>query len=162
IVDGLQGRVGRYPSAAQGGASWFGLWMDTNPWPTSHWGYHLFSEALPEGFELFEQPDGLSDAAENIENLPPGYYSRLCAGKDTEGVDEYVRGKYPRADKGSVYGALVSALEQRGGFAEYEHPRDGVFAVFDLGISDATAIWWFRIRNGLPDVIDWYEATGEP
>lgn len=163
LFDGVQGRVGRYPSKAQGGASWFGVWGDTNPWHTGHWGYELFSTGQrPEGFELFEQPDGLSAEAENKENLPAGYYARLCAGKDTEWIDEYVRGKYPKSDKGSIYGAVLDDLERRGGLlCSFDHPTDGVFASFDLGVSDATAIWWWRLGPGrTPDIIDWYEATG--
>lgn len=162
VVDGLQGRVGRYPSKAQGGATWFGIWMDSNPWHTGHWGYELFSKQRPADFALFEQPSGLGADAENLENLPPGYYERLRSGKDAEWIAEYLRGEYPRADKGSVYGALIDALEQRGGVSDFAHPSDGVFASFDLGVSDATAIWWWRIGvHGVPDVIDWYEATGQ-
>lgn len=162
VVDGLQGRVGRYPPKKDGGATWFGVFMDSNPWHTAHWGYELFSRQKPQGFELFEQPGGRADNAENLENLPDGYYQRLLHGKDAEWVAEYVDGQYPSADRGSVYGHLVANLEARGGVSAFAHPSDGVFAVFDLGVSDSTAIWWFRIgANGLPDVIDWYEASGE-
>lgn len=163
VIDGLQGRVGRYPSRAQGGATWFGIWMDTNPWHTGHWGYELFSRVRPEGFELFEQPSGLAPDAENLENLPPGYYERLKAGKDAEWIAEYLEGRYPRADKGSVYGALLDLLEQRGGVSDFAHPTDGVFVTLDLGISDATALWFWRLNaHGVPDLIDWYEASGQP
>lgn len=161
VLDVLQTRVGRYPSKIQGGATWFGIWMDTNPWHVGHEFYKLF-RSKPEGHELFEQPGGRDPDAENVENLPPGYYQRLCAGKDAEWIAEYVDGKYPDADKGSIYGSLLARLEARGGLAEFEHPKDGVFATFDLGVSDSTAIWWWRIgRHGVPDVIDWYEASGE-
>lgn len=162
VLDVLQTRVGRFPSKAQGGPSWFGIWMDTNPWPTSHWGYELFSKEKPEGFALFEQPGGREPNAENVDNLPAGYYQRLCHGKDAEWVAEYVDGKYPSSDRGSVYGDLIDGLERRGGIGEFQHPRDGVFAVFDLGVSDATSIWWWRLNeHGMPDFVDWYEATGK-
>lgn len=162
LFDGVQGRVGRYPSKAQGGPTWFGVWADTNPWPTSSSYYELFSKQRPEGFELFEQPGGRSEDAENVENLPPGYYERLCYGKDAEWVSEYVDGQYPSSDKGSIYGDLLDALERRGGLGAFSHPSDGVHAVLDLGVSDATAIWWFRTNDaGVPDVVDWYEATGK-
>lgn len=162
VVDMLQTRVGRFPAMRDGGATWFGCWMDTNPWAVGSWGHELFSVQRPEGFALFEQPDGMGPAAENVENLPPGYYPRLCTGKDEEWVDEYVRGKYPKADKGSIFGKWLAALDERGGVADFPHPRDGVFATFDLGVSDSTAIWWWRIgRHGVPDVLDWYEASGE-
>jgi hypothetical protein len=163
VFDVLQTRVGRYPSKIQGGATWFGIWMDTNPWATTHWGYELFSKDKPAEHELFEQPDGLSPDAENVENLPAGYYNRLCLGKDAEWVNEYVRSMYPTADRGSVYGQLIEALERRGNVCEFDHPNDGVFCSLDLGWSDATSIWFWRIgKDRMPDVIDWYENAGQP
>jgi hypothetical protein len=163
LFDGVQGRVGRYPSKVQGGPTWFGVFGDTNPWPTTHWGYKLFSHDKPEGFELFEQPGGRTPEAENTSNLPPGYYARLCHGKDQEWVDEYVDGKYPSADRGSVYGHLLQVMRERGQLGAFEHGRDGVFVLPDLGISDSFAMWFMRIgpNRGI-DFIDHYEAHGRP
>ncbi len=31
VIDGLTHRVGRYPTKRDGGATWSGIWMDTNP-----------------------------------------------------------------------------------------------------------------------------------
>lgn len=160
ILDGLTMRAGRFPSMADGGPSWYGVWGDTNPWSEDSEYAELFRNP-PEGYELFRQPSALSPEAENVRNLVPGYYQRMMLGKSREWVDEYVHGKNPKADKGSVYGELITALRERGGVSDFQHPADGVFAVFDLGVSDSTAIWWFRIRDGLPDVVDWYEASGK-
>lgn len=161
ILDGLTGRINRYPAKKDGGATWSGIWIDTNPWATSHWGYQLFSLDRPAGFELFEQPSGLSAEAENLRNLPTNYYQDLCAGKDDAWIDEYARGKYPNADKGSVFGDLLAKLKERGGVSEFSHPRDGVCVVFDLGYSDGTAMWFFRLdEGGLPSIIDWDEYSG--
>lgn len=162
VFDVLQTRVGRYPAKMQGGPSWFGIWLDTNPWPTTNWGYKTFSEAKPKGHELFEQPGGRDPDAENLENLPPGYYERLCEGKDEEWVSEYVDSRYPANDRGSIYGHLLQDLKERGGLAAFDHPHDGVFASFDLGISDSTAIWWWRIGADGFDFVDHYEAHGMP
>lgn len=161
ILDGLEGRVGRYPAQRDGGASWFGIWADTNPWHTGHWGFKLFSRDKPQGYALFEQPGGRSPNAENLENLPPGYYDRLCHGKDSEWIRSYVDGKYPSSDVGSIFGAWISGLEARGGLCGFEHPTDKVITAWDLGRADTTAIWFFRFneRRGL-DVIDHYEASG--
>jgi hypothetical protein len=163
VFDAIQGRVGRFPSKAQGGATWFGVWGDTNPWPTTSWGYKLFSENRPASFDLFEQPGGRAANAENVENLPPGYYQRLTDGKDAEWIAEYVDGKYPSSDRGSVYGHLVHALRARGGVCEFAHENDGVFAFADLGISDSFCLWFMRFgpNRGI-DVIDHYEAHGRP
>jgi hypothetical protein len=159
-IDVLESRLGRYPSKAQGGPTWFGWWGDTNPWPSAHWGAKLFKKP-PEGYELYMQPSGLSVKAENIENLPDGYYERLCRGKDQEYVDVYVRGLDAAATEGSVYGRLLAALRQRGCVEQFEHDNDFVFTAWDFGIADSMAIWWFRFnaRRGV-DVIDWYENSG--
>lgn len=163
VFEVLQTRVGRYPSKAQGGPTWFGIWGDTNPWPVGHWAHELFNTGkLPPGHAIFEQPDGLGPDAENVENLPDGYYDRLCNGKDSEWVEEYVRGKYPKRSKGSIYGDLIAAVEARGGVCDFVHEKDGIFVTFDLGISDSTAMWWWRLNaHGAVDFVDWYEASGK-
>lgn len=162
ILDGLKARVGRYPSRKDGGASWSGIWMDTNPMHTGHELYQLFKKVRPRAHELFEQPSGFAPDAENVENLPAGYYSDISDGQDEEWVDEYVRAKYPKRDKGSVYGDLLSRLEEAGAMGrDFTHPRDGVFAVFDLGVSDATSIWWFRSNGDGLDLLDFHEAVGK-
>lgn len=83
-----------------------------------------------------------------------------------EGMDDaLIRQEYfcdfSAAVQGSVYGDLLEKLEARNGLAAFDHPSDAVFTVWDLGVSDATAIWFFQIANGVPQVIDHYEATGE-
>lgn len=161
ILDMLGGRVGRYPAMKDGGPSWYGIWMDTNPWHTGHWGYKLFSKERPEGFELFEQPDALGPQAENLENLVPGYYVDQQAGKDTEWINEYLRAKYPSHEKGSIYGTLLAAIDARGGIHAFEHSTDDLFTAWDLGRADSTAIWFFRLRGSAVDVVDHYENHGQ-
>lgn len=159
-VDVLETRLGRYPRRADGGPTWFGWWGDTNPWHGQHWGAKHFRRGL-EGYELYEQPSGLGPDAENIENLPPGYYDRLCIGKDQEWVDVYAKGLDASAAPGSVFGRLIEALRKRDRVGEFDHPTDGVFTTWDLGYSDSTAIWFWRINDkGMPDLIDHVEGHG--
>lgn len=161
VFDVLQSRLGRYPSRIQGGPTWFGMWGDTNPWHTGHWGAKLFAKPL-RGMRIFRQPGGRSAAAENVENLPDGYYERLCIGKDPEWIRVYVDGEEASSAVGSVYGDLLEALAQRKGILEFSHEMDGVFTSWDLGISDSTAIWFWRLNGaGSIDVIDHYEAHGK-
>ena len=94
ILDMLVGRVGRYPSKRDGGASWFGVILDTNPPDNDHWMYKLFEEELPSNHSIHHQPSGVSKEAENIENLPAGYYTNMQAGKDKEWINVYVHGQY--------------------------------------------------------------------
>jgi len=94
VLDMLQGRVGRYPSKREGGPSWYGIIADTNPPDSDHWWYNLFEEKDADGFNLYHQPSGLSDEAENIENLPGPYYTNMMQGKDQEWINVYVHGQY--------------------------------------------------------------------
>jgi len=94
IVDMGIGRLGRYPSKKDGGPTWHGLIMDTNPPDSDHWYYKLFEEELPHNHAIFHQPSGTSSEAENIENLPALYYDNIEAGKDQEWINVYVHGQY--------------------------------------------------------------------
>jgi hypothetical protein len=94
IFEAVQGRVGRYPSAIDGGATRFGVFMDTNPPDVDHWWYKTFEEKRPDNARLFKQPSGLSPNAENANNLPAGYYFNLMKDKDEEWVKVYVKGDY--------------------------------------------------------------------
>lgn len=95
VIQALQGRVGRYPSKKDGGPTWFGVFMDTNPPDQDSWWYKLFEERRPDNAKLFKQPSGRSDRAENKANLPPNYYENLAAGAtDPEWVKVYVDGEY--------------------------------------------------------------------
>ncbi|WP_175904228.1 hypothetical protein [Burkholderia seminalis] len=101
ILDALTGRVGRYPSRLQGGCTWSGITMVSNPSDMESWFYKLCAN-LPEGYELFHQPSGISDAAENLENLPANYYKRQMAGKTEEWIKVYVHGQWGFLQEGAV------------------------------------------------------------
>lgn len=94
IIDALTGRVGRYPSVNQGGASWSGIIMDTNPPDNESWWFKMAEIERPEGWEFFKQPGGTTPGAENIPNLPKDYYKKLIPGKDQDWIKVYVDGDY--------------------------------------------------------------------
>ena len=65
------------------------------------------------------------------------------------------------ANIGSVYGKFMSALEMRAAVdADFQHPNDGVHTSWDLGISDSTAIWFWRLSGDAVEIIDFYENHG--
>jgi hypothetical protein len=104
IIPSLCGRLGRYPSAAQGGPSWFGLIMDGN-FPTEGGNWHnLLENELPPDFHLLKQPGGRTADAENVENLPGGYeyYERLARGQSPEWVRRYVDAQYGNDPSGNA------------------------------------------------------------
>lgn len=98
IIEALQGRVGRYPAQRDGGPTWWGVIMDSNPSDTDSKLYKFFCEQEhdPKQVRLFIQPDGLGPNAENLKSLPGGqeYYTRMAVGKDPEWVKVYCRGQW--------------------------------------------------------------------
>lgn len=161
VLDVLEGRVGRYPAKDEGGASWFGIWADTNPWHAGHWGAKLFAKGL-HGYEVFRQPGGRSETAENVENLPDGYYERLATGKDRDYVRVYIDGEDASGAVGSIFGPWLSTVRERGGISAFDHPADGIHMSWDLGRRDSTAIWFWRVNaRGGVDIVDYYENKGQ-
>lgn len=66
------------------------------------------------------------------------------------------------ANVGAVWGDLLEQLDKAGGLVEFPHEVDGVFTSWDLGISDSTSIWFWRLTAGGVDFIDHYESHGKP
>jgi len=65
LTEPLAGRCGRYPGASMGGATWFGMVADTNlPTLGSDWAEYMLDP--PPGTDVYVQPSGLSEEAENL------------------------------------------------------------------------------------------------
>lgn len=130
VIDGLTHRVGRYPTQRDGGASWHGIWMDSNPPDDDHWWHRMAEKEKmtgPFAWQFWKQPGGVIEAdpttlpdnpesndhvfaagkwwrvnkaAENIANLPPGYYQQMLAGKNLDWIRCYASGLYTYVQEG--------------------------------------------------------------
>jgi hypothetical protein len=106
IVDAMSKRIGRFPSSKDGGPTWFGMWGDTNPPVMETWWYYQLEHLNPEdgvspndnGWQVFKQPSGRSPYAENIDNLPDGYYD--TQGRSDEYIRVYIDGEYGLSSAG--------------------------------------------------------------
>lgn len=147
IMDMLIGRLGRYPNMRDGGATWFGLIMDTNPPDSDHWWYKLFEVTKPEGYRLYKQPSGTSEEAENIKNLPRGYYQKMQAGKDKEWINVYVHGNYGFVQDGKPvwpeYKDDVHFINED----IMPHPGATIYVGIDFGLTPA-AVFGFETAAG--------------
>lgn len=102
ILEPLIGRIGRYPSKAMGGPTWQGLIADRNPWDTDS-PYHDALVLKPRvGWKLFHQPSGIGPNAENIENLPAGYYERQLGGRDEDWTSVHVESQWGVSNAGQA------------------------------------------------------------
>lgn len=100
LITAAFSRLGRYPSKAmlpKGTDYWYGLIMDTNPPSRDSWLFEKFEEEKPEGWEAFKQPGGLSEHAENRENLPATYYEDMMNGATEDWINVHVHGEYGRS-----------------------------------------------------------------
>jgi hypothetical protein len=100
IFNALKGRVGRFPSVIEGGCSHPCLFMDTNPPDEDTWLHELEMDP-PENTEVFVQPPAFKPGtrevnpfAENLENLPAGYYENMAQGASDEFVKVYIRNEF--------------------------------------------------------------------
>jgi hypothetical protein len=121
IISPLAGRVGRYPGASLGGASWFGLIADTN-FPSEGSPWHNFMEiSTPVDWQVFKQPGGMDEGAENLEwltqtpetlKLPVNdpkrraqgrtYYERFIRSNSPDWCTRYVHAQYGPDPSGSA------------------------------------------------------------
>lgn len=131
IFDEATSRVGRYPKATDGGATWWGVIADANApdedhwlgmmtgqvdlppnltdeerlgfqWP-GDWGFYMQPAAL---VELRDQHGRVIDYAvnpdaENIENLKPDYYERQRKGKTTAWINSRLMNRIALVVEGS-------------------------------------------------------------
>lgn len=112
LMSPLAGRIGRYPAANLGGCTWMGIIADTNmPSEGSDW--HKFMTKPPPDAQIFIQPGGMSEEAENLEwlmqtpetlKLPPDdpvrraqgrtYYERFLRSNSPDWCKRYVHAEF--------------------------------------------------------------------
>lgn len=140
IIEAMDARIGRYPSQRDGGPSWFGIIMDTNPPDEDSYLYKMFERVRPDSWQIFKQPSGLSVHAENTKHLVKNYYKNLAKGKDEMYIRIYIHGQY---------GYLVSGKPVFLSFRDNVHvspnvlePIKGIDIIvgIDFGLSPAITI----------------------
>lgn len=124
VIDAATSRVGRYPSERDGGCSWSGVIMDTNPPDEDHWWPIMAGDVpppdwmgeaevrqlvKPANWAFFSQPgamkpvkdkDGnvlsweMNPARENQKGIKPSYYRNLITGKSPQWISVYVCNEY--------------------------------------------------------------------
>lgn len=104
VVDMLDLRHGRYPSPKEGSRpTWHGILGDTNAPDDDHWYYKLAEEEKPDDWKFHRQPGGviksgeswlINPDAENLNNLPDGYYKRGMQGKSFDWISVNLANEY--------------------------------------------------------------------
>jgi hypothetical protein len=158
LIDALDDAVGRYPPIIEGGATWAGIMMDTNPPDDDHWWYKLSEEERPEGWEFWKQPGALIERdgefipnpkAENLEFIRGGinWYLDRVPGKKKEHILCYYCGEYVFVTEGkSIHPDYVDSIHCPGIIFE---PMKGIPIIIgqDFGLTPA-ATFHQRLPNG--------------
>lgn len=156
LITMIYGRCGRYPRMEDGGPTWYGMFGDTNMPYAGHWLYEFAENKHPEGWEFFKQPGGLVKkdghwvenlGAENLANLPPGYYVDKMHGMAEDWVSVFLGANYGFAMDGTpVYPEYVDGTHCK----EFAVPRGTGLQIrvgLDFGNTPAAIIGW-RLPNG--------------
>jgi hypothetical protein len=169
VVDMLWDRSGQYPPKSEGGCTWHGILLDTNPPDTDHWWYVMAEEDRPPGWEFFSQPGALipfedtfrpNPLAENAHNLNEGmdYYLTRMHGKKRDYVLVYYCAQYGFVQEGKpVWQEYVDDVHCA---KHIIPPVNGlkIYVGLDFGLTPA-AIFGQRMPNGRWIIIDELCAT---
>lgn len=153
IVEALSGRCGRYPSAKDGGPTWWGMWGASNPGNEDNWWFEWLNVdgtgSRPSNMAYFEQPSGFSPNAENIENLPgkQGYYTNLAEGKSDAWIKQFIEVRWGYSLRGKpVYTSFSQDFHVAKKPLIY-NPRLPLVMGFDAGLTPA-AVFGQQDPNG--------------
>lgn len=150
IVDALSARLGRYPSAKDGGATNWGMWGSSNPETEDNWWFEFLHNNLPENARYFVQPSGFSDEAENIENLPGGadYYTNQAKGKSEAWIKQFIDAEWGYSIAGKPVVPTFKADIHVPKKPPLYNPLLPLVFGFDPGIQGTAAIFGQQDFNG--------------
>lgn len=174
IIQALGDAVGRYPPPTDGGPTWHGVIMDTNPPDDTHWWFKLCEKGRIRSddpkvskkyWQFFKQPGGLIERegeffenpeAENLENLQiidPHYYLTRAQGKTKDHIRVYYCNQYGFiVDGRPVHEEYVDSTH-----ASHEDLKPvedtPIIVGMDFGLTPA-AVFGQQLQNGRWQVID--------
>lgn len=189
IVTTLVERTGRFPPVASGGCAAAQVMGETNAPTEGHWSSIMSGQVTmpdglsasdrmslikPQNWEFFLQPPAVLEvktqggqvtgyvpnpAAENVENLPPGYYADAIGGKTEEGIRTELLNKPGRQRQGKpVWPAFVEATHKAAQDIE-PFPGHPIIVGQDFGRTPATVFMqyvfgrWFGLHEFWADNI---------
>lgn len=158
IVDALTGRVGRYPSRKDGGCTWSGIIMDTNPPDDQSWWYKFSEVETPKGWKFYKQPGGDEPDAENRQNLPADYYERITAGKDEDWIKVYVKAQYGFVTEGKPVYPMFRDRMHVAPTKIQPHPAYPLLLGVDFGLTPACVIGQ-KLYDGRWVIVDEFIAS---
>lgn len=158
IIEAMDGRIGRFPKDDDGGATWAGMWGDTNMPTEETYCWALCEKRDPADYKkhkdnewaAFKQPPGLirlaggeyieNPAAENIGHLPKRYYLTLIDGKTDDFIRVYVMCEYGRGLGGKPVHPMFNRDVHVARLPLLPNPQNLLVLGADFGLTPAIAL----------------------
>lgn len=85
-----------------------------------------------------------------------------CLNTDPEAYKHIWEGEFDTRYNGAIYARWVAECQTEGRFQTRLYDASlPVYTAWDLGFTDATAIWWYQIARGEIRLIEYYENYGQ-
>lgn len=134
------------------------IWLSFNPVLESDETYKRFVLDPPEGAWVVKVnwrdnpwfPDVLRREKDDLKRRDPLAYSHVWEGECKQTLD------------GAIYAAELAKVLESGRRTRVPHdPAHPVYAIFDIGRSDSTAIWFVQLVSSEIRLIDYHDETGK-
>lgn len=93
LVQAVLSRCGRYPGPMAGGATWYGVWGETNSFTEDSPWFEFLEVKRPDNVYYLVQPGAFDEGADWKQWLPKNYYENMMEANDDLWVDQYVHNK---------------------------------------------------------------------
>lgn len=153
-LENASGRLGRYPNASMlspGSTGYHQIVIgDLNAPDVDSEFYRTFEEDRPEGVVLYRQPGGRDPKAENLQNLPKGYYERLIRlnRKNPIWILRFVDAQYAPSQEGEVVYPEYSDTIHLSPVDIEPIPNSKIYLGLDQGLRRPAAVIAQRKKNG--------------
>lgn len=152
-------------------------WETIEPMLRASNGLALFN-FTPKGqnhsYELFNMAQKLTDTwhteiktvedtkAIDLNELEQVKQELILRGKTLDFFNQEYYCSFTNPIEGAYYSDLIQDLEKKGRIGKFEYERNlSVYTFWDLGVGDATAIWFAQFINNEVRIIDYLEANGK-
>jgi len=141
-------------------------WGDCNPPGKWHWGYKTFVQKVnAKTKEPLNNPDQygylLMNPQDNIANLPEDYID-ILKNLPEEERNRFLLGLWVEGIAGGIYTKEMAEAEQQGRIGDVPFNNEFfVWTFWDIGMDDATAIWFVQFVGDEIHLIDYYQNNNQ-
>jgi PBSX family phage terminase large subunit len=140
-------------------------YLDENPTTKWHWSYKKFIQLKDPSDDTPINPDLAAhifiNPEDNIKNLPSEYMN-ILDGLSIDEKNRFKHGIFQNVVTGAIYKKELTDAQIDNRIADIKPNTDfPVYAVFDIGVSDATAIWIVQFLKSKILFLDYYENNME-